>query len=92
MSSLFRTATTSEIQDVLSRVNALSDSQFDVLSVIDNTVTMINQSAIDVGMDRLTFNRLTFNRLTSITNHLERLSLLTKSCKNDSVANSTRTM
>lgn len=82
MSSLFGTVTTSEIQDVLSRVNALSDSQFDVLNVIDNTVTMINQTVIDVDM-----NRQTINRLNNITNHLtERLSLLTDIVADDYIA------
>lgn len=72
LSSLFGTATTTEIQDILSRVNDLSDSQTDVLNVIDNTVTMVNETIVDVSM-----NRQTIIRLTNVTDYLtERLDLL----------------
>ena len=72
LSSLFGTATTTEIQDLLSRVNDLSDSQNDVLNVIDSTVTMVNQTIVDVSI-----NRQTINRLTNVTNYLtNRLDIL----------------
>lgn len=65
MSSLFGVATTSEIQEILSRVNDLSDDRDGILNVLDNTVTMINATVVDVSM-----NRDTINRLTNVTHHL----------------------
>ena len=65
LSSLFGTATTNEIQDILSRVNDLTDAQDEVLNVIDNSVTMINQTIVDVDM-----NRRTITRLMNSTNYL----------------------
>ena len=70
LSSLFGTATHTEIQDILSRVNDLSDSRDDMLDVIDNTVTMFNQTIVDVSMNRKTINRLT-NVTRYLTNRLE---------------------
>lgn len=70
LNSLFGTATQTEIQDILSRVNDLSDSRDDMLNVIDNTVTMFNQTIVDVSMNRKTINRLT-NATRYLTNRLE---------------------
>ena len=72
LSSLFGTAMTTEIEDILSRVKDLSNSQNDVLSVIDSTVTVVNQTIVDVSV-----NRQTINRLTNVTNQLtNRLDVL----------------
>ena len=49
LSSLFGTAASTEIQDILSRVNDLSDSRDDMLNVLDNTVTMVNETIVDVS-------------------------------------------
>ena len=70
MSSLFGTATSTEIQDILSRVNDLSDSRDDMLNVIDNTMTMFNQTIVDVDMNRKTINQLT-NATNYLTNRLD---------------------
>ena len=59
LSSLFGTATTTEIQDILSRVNELDSSRNDFVNVIDSTVTMVNQTIVDVSVNRQTINRLT---------------------------------
>ena len=72
MSSLFGTATSTEIQDILSRVNDLSDSRDDMLNVIDNTMTMFNQTIVDVDMNRKTINQLT-NATNYLTNRLDQL-------------------
>ena len=72
LSSLFGTATSTEIQDILSRINDLSDSRSDMLNVVDNTVTMLNQTIVDVSI-----NREMTNRLTNVTNYLtDRIDLL----------------
>ena len=73
LSSLFGTATSTELHDVLSRVNDLSESQNDFLNVIDNTVTMVNQTIVDVSVNRQTINRLTdmTKRLTERLIHLK---------------------
>ena len=79
LSSLFGTATSTEIQDILSRVNDLSDSRDDMLNVLDNTVTMANETIVDVSTDRQTINRL-----TNMTNYLTgRLELLKNVVLND---------
>ena len=79
LSSLFGTATSTEIQDILSRVNDLSDSRDDMLNVLDNTVTMVNETIVDVST-----NRRTINRLTNVTNYLTgRLELLKNVVLND---------
>ena len=60
-------------------VNDLSDSRNDMLNVLDNTVTMFNQTVVDVSV-----NRQTINRLTNVTNYLtERLDLLKNVVLND---------
>ena len=77
LSSLFGTATTSEIQDILSRVNDLTDAQDDILDVVDNSVTMINQTIVNVDMNRQTINRLmnSTNYLTDRLNGLKNVVL-----------------
>ena len=56
LSSLFGTATSTELHDILSRVNDLSATQNDFLNVVDNTVTMVNQTIVDVSVNRQTIN------------------------------------
>ena len=70
LSSLFGTVTSKELGEVLSRVNALSDSQNDILNVVDNTVTLINQTVVDVNDNRRTLNRLV-NITDSLTDNLK---------------------
>ena len=65
LSSLFGTATNNEVRDIVSRMKELSHSQNDVLSVLDNTVTVVNQTLVEVDM-----NRQTINRLTNVTSYL----------------------
>ena len=65
LSSIFGTATNDQIRDILTRVKELGDSQTDVLSVLDDTVTVINQTLVDVDV-----NRQMINRLTNLTNDL----------------------
>ena len=59
LSSMFGTATTDEIHEVLSRINDLSDDRDGMLDVLDNTVTVLNQTIADTIMNRQTINRLT---------------------------------
>ena len=49
LSSLFGTATSKDLDEILSRVNDLSDAQTDILSVMDDSVTLINQTVVDVN-------------------------------------------
>ena len=65
LSSLFGTATSRDIDEILSRVNDLSDAQTGILSVMDDSVTLINQTVVDVND-----NRRTLNRLVNVTNEL----------------------
>ncbi|XP_043246251.1 uncharacterized protein LOC122393876 [Amphibalanus amphitrite] len=65
LSSLFGTATDDEIQEVISRMNELSASQNDILNVFDNTVTVVNQTLVEIDTDRQTINRL-----ANVTNYL----------------------
>ena len=65
LSSLFGTATDDEIQDIISRMNELSASQNDILNVLDNTVTVVNQTLVEIDT-----NRQTINRLTNLTKYL----------------------
>jgi len=72
LSSLFGTATSNDLDAVLSRVNDLSDSQNAILSVVDNTVTLINQTVVDVNDNRRALNRV-INVTDSLTTRMSYL-------------------
>ena len=58
LSSLFGTATETQLQDILSQINDVKDIQVGILNVVDSTVTVLNQTIVDVNMNRKTINRL----------------------------------
>ena len=69
LSSLFGTATSGGLDEILSRVNDLSSAQTDILSVMEDSVTLINQTIVDVNNNRRTLNRLV-NVTNALTDHM----------------------
>ena len=72
LETLFGTVTSKDLDEVLSRVNDLSDAQGGILSVVDNAVTLINQTVVDVTNNRQTLNRL-INATYGLTNTMRYL-------------------
>ena len=84
LSSLFGTVTETQLQDILSRLNAVSDTEDGMMSVIDSTVTVLNQTLVDVDV-----NRKTINKLTDLTQALtKRLDVLSNEFMNGYLADS----
>ena len=84
LSSLFGTATETQLQDILSRINDVSETQDGMLNVVDSTVTVLNQTLVNVQM-----NRKTINKLTDVVNSLtDRLDLLKNGLTNGYFADS----
>ena len=69
LSSLFGTATETQLQDIIASINDVSETQGGMLDVIDSTVTVLNQTLVDVNVNRKTINKLT-DLVTSLTNRL----------------------